>query len=293
MTDLRTTITDREAKEVERANESGLTPVVFVHGLWLLASSWDPWRALFESRGYTTVAPGWPDDPATVEEARKDPGVFAHKMVAQVTDHYLGVIGQLTTKPAVIGHSFGGLISYRIAGEGAASATVAIDAAPFRGVLPLPVSALKSGAPVLGNPANRGKAIALTFDQFNYGWTNNLDEAEARELYEKYHVAASGVPLFQAAFANLNPWTEAKADYKNPNRGPMLIIAGDNDTTAPTAIQQAAFKLQSKNESVTEISIIPDRGHSLIIDHGWQDVANAAEEFITRTLDRARVTLPS
>ena len=146
---------------------------------------------------------------------------------------------------------------------------------------------------MLGNPANRGKAIALTFDQFNYGWTNNLDEAEARDLYEKYHVAASGVPLFQAAFANLNPWTEAKADYKNPNRGPMLIIAGDNDTTAPTAIQQAAFKLQSKNDAVTEISVIPDRGHSLIIDHGWQDVANVAEEFITRTLDRARVKLPS
>jgi pimeloyl-ACP methyl ester carboxylesterase len=278
------TINEREQSEVARANESGLTPVVFVHGLWLLASSWDPWRELFESRGYSTVAPGWPDDPATVEEARKNPDVFAHKMVAQVTDHYLDVISRLTMKPAVIGHSFGGLIAYRIAGEGAAAATVAIDAAPFRGVLPLPLSALKSGAPVLGNPTNRGKAIALTFEQFNYGWTNNLAEPEARELYEKYHVAASGVPLFQAALANLNPWTEAKADYKNPNRGPMLIIAGDNDTTAPTAIQEAAFKLQSKNDAVTDISVIPARGHSLVIDHGWPEVADIAEQFITKHL---------
>jgi non-heme chloroperoxidase len=150
--------------------------------------------------------------------------------------------------------------------------------------LQLPFSALKSGAPVLGNPLNRGKAIALTFEQFNYGWTNNLKEDEARELYETYHVAASGVPLFQAATANLNPWTEAKADYKNPERGPLLIIAGDNDTTAPTAIQEAAFKLQSKNVGVTEISVIPDRGHSLVIDHGWKDVANVAVEFITRTV---------
>jgi pimeloyl-ACP methyl ester carboxylesterase len=284
MEGLMETINEREQAEVARANGSGLTPVVFVHGLWLLASSWDPWRELFESRGYTTVAPGWPDDPATVEEARREPDVFAHKMVAQVTDHYLDVISRLTTKPAVIGHSFGGLISYRVAGEGAAAATVAIDAAPFRGVLPLPLSALKSGAPVLGNPANRGKAIALTFEQFNYGWTNNLEEPEARELYEKYHVAASGVPLFQAALANLNPWTEAKADYKNPNRGPMMIIAGDNDTTAPTAIQEAAFKLQSKNDAVTEISVIPDRGHSLVIDHGWPEVANIAEEFIAKNL---------
>jgi pimeloyl-ACP methyl ester carboxylesterase len=284
MEGLMDTINEREQAEVARANESGLTPVVFVHGLWLLASSWDPWRELFESRGYTTVAPGWPDDPATVEEARREPDVFAHKMVAQVTDHYLDVISRLTTKPAVIGHSFGGLISYRIAGEGAAAATVAIDAAPFRGVLPLPLSALKSGAPVLGNPANRGKAIALTFEQFNYGWTNNLAEPEARELYEKYHVAASGVPLFQAALANLNPWTEAKADYKNPNRGPMMIIAGGNDTTAPTAIQEAAFKLQSKNDAVTDISVIPDRGHSLVIDHGWPEVADIAEQFITKNL---------
>jgi non-heme chloroperoxidase len=284
MEGLMETINEREQAEVARANESGLTPVVFVHGLWLLASSWDPWRELFESRGYTTVTPGWPDDPATVEDARKNPDVFAHKMVAQVTDHYLDVISRLTTKPAVIGHSFGGLISYRIAGEGAAAATVAIDAAPFRGVLPLPRSALKSGAPVLGNPANRGKAIALTFEQFNYGWTNNLTEPEAHELYEKHHVAASGVPLFQAALANLNPWTEAKADYKNPNRGPMLIIAGDNDTTAPTAIQKAAFKLQSKNDAVTDISVIPNRGHSLVIDHGWPDVADIAEQFITKNL---------
>jgi non-heme chloroperoxidase len=278
------TINEREQNEIAHANESGLTPVVFVHGLWLLASSWDPWRELFEANGYTTVAPGWPDDPATVEEARKDPEVFAHKMVAQVTDHYLRVISQLDKKPAVVGHSFGGLIAYRIAGEGVAAATVGIDAAPFRGVLPLPLSALKSASPVLGNPANRGRAIALTFDQFNYGWTNNLPEDEARELYDRYHVAASGVPLFQAATANLNPWTEAKADYKNPDRGPLLIIAGGNDTTVPTAISDAAFKLQSKNVGVTEISHIADVGHSLIIDHGWKDVANIAVEFINRNV---------
>jgi pimeloyl-ACP methyl ester carboxylesterase len=278
------TLNQRELDQVTRANDSGLTPVVFVHGLWLLASSWDNWRTFFESKGYTTVAPGWPDDPETVAEARRDPEVFAHKMVAQVTDHYLDAISRLTRKPAVIGHSFGGLIVERIAGEGASGSTVAIDAAPFRGVLPLPFSALKSGAPVLGNPANRGKAIALTFEQFNYGWTNNLNEGEARELYEKYHVAASGVPLFQAATANLNPWTEAKADYKTPNRGPLLIISGDNDTTAPEAIQEAAFKLQSKNDGVTEFASLPDRGHSLVIDHGWQEVAAVAEEFVARTL---------
>jgi pimeloyl-ACP methyl ester carboxylesterase len=275
-------LNERELGEIARANASGLTPVVFVHGLYLLASSWDPWRELFETNGYATVAPGWPDEPATVETARKEPGVFAHKTVGQVTDHYLDVISKLTKKPAVVGHSFGGLISYQIAGKGMSAATVAIDAAPFRGVLPLPLSALKASSPVLRNPANRGRAIALNFEQFNYGWTNNLAEDEARELHDRYHVAASGVPLFQAALANLNPWTEVKADYKNPNRGPLLIIAGGNDTTAPTAIQKAAFKLQSKNEALTEISEHPERGHSLILDHGWKDVADLALEFVTR-----------
>ncbi len=277
-------INERELGEIARANESGLTPVVFVHGLYLLASSWDPWRQLFEMNGYTTVAPGWPDEPSTVDEARKEPEVFAHKMVERVTDHYVEVMSKLERRPAVVGHSFGGLISYQIAGKGMSAATVAIDAAPFRGVLPLPLAALKASAPVLRNPMNRRRAITLTFDQFNYGWTNNLGEDEAQELYDKYHVAASGVPLFQAALANVNPWTEVKADYKNPKRGPLLIISGDNDTTAPTAIQKAAFKLQSKNESVTEISLLPERGHSLIIDHGWGAVADVALKFLSRNL---------
>ena len=189
-----TTLTDWERSEIDRANASGLVPVMFVHGLWLLSSSWQRWRELFEPNGYTTLAPGWPDDPATVEEAYQNPEVFAHKMVQQVTDHYLNAVSQLEKKPAVVGHSFGGLIAQKLAGEGVSAATVAIDNAPFKGVLPLPISSLKSAFPVLGNPANRGKAIALTLEQFKFGWANNLNEDEARELYETFHVPASGGP---------------------------------------------------------------------------------------------------
>src|SRR5260370_22389777 len=200
------TLTDWEKAEIDRANALGLVPVVFVHGLWLLSSSWQRWRDLFEANGYVQLGAGWPDDPVTVEDAKAHPEVFAQKMVQGVTDQYLAAISQLQKKPAVIGHSFGGLIVQKIAGEGVAAATVAIDNAPFKGVLPLPISSLKSASPVLGNPLNRGKAIALTFDQFKYGWANNLDDTEARELYEAFHVPASGAPLFQAAGANLNPF---------------------------------------------------------------------------------------
>jgi pimeloyl-ACP methyl ester carboxylesterase len=275
-------LTDREQSEIDQANASGRQPVAFVHGLWLLSSSWDRWRRFFEDNGYSTIAPAWPDDPETVEEAREHPEVFAHKMVQAVTDHYLDAIGALDTKPAVIGHSFGGLIAQKIAGEGAAAITVAIDPAPGRGVLPLPASALKSGSPVLGNPANARRAVTLTFEEFTYGWANSLDEAEARQLYDEYHVAASGVPIFQAAAANLNPFSETKVKYKAPDRGPILIISGETDHTVPHAISYAAYKKHSKNEGVTDFIELPGRGHSLTIDHGWQEVAQTALDFVIK-----------
>jgi non-heme chloroperoxidase len=277
-----TTLTTHEQQEIDRANASGLQPVVFVHGLWLLSSSWDRWRALFEEQGYTTLAPGWPDDPETVEEAKRDPEVFAHKHIKQVTDYYVSAISQLKTKPAVIGHSFGGLIAQRLAGEGVSAVTVAIDPAPFRGVLPLPLSALKSASAVLGNPLNYTRAVPLTYEQFRFSFANAVDESEAHELYETYSVPAPGAPLFQAATANLNPWTEAQVDTKNPERGPLLIISGEHDNTVPWAIAHASYMQQQKNPGETEIKEIPDRGHSLTIDHGWRGVAETARAFIAK-----------
>jgi non-heme chloroperoxidase len=276
------TITDREAEQVARANATGLAPVLFVHGLWLLPSSWDRWVTMFEEAGYTALAPGWPDDPDTVEEANANPEVFAGKTVGQVADHFAEVIRRLDRKPAIVGHSFGGLLVQMIAGRGLSAATVAIDPGPFRGVLPLPITALKSARPVLGNPANHHKAVPLTYEQFRYGFANAVSEDEARELYETYAVPASGVPLFQAATANLNPWTEAKVDTKNPDRGPLLIISGEKDNTVPWAIANASYKKQQRNESVTEIVEMPNRGHALVVDSGWREVADTALAFIQR-----------
>jgi non-heme chloroperoxidase len=275
-------ITQFETDQVDQANASGLTPVVFVHGLWLLPSSWDRWREVFEAAGYATLAPGWPDDPNTVEEANEHPEVFAKKTVGQVADHFDDVIKTLTKQPAIVGHSFGGLLTQILAGRGLSAASVAIDPAPFRGVLPLPISALKSASPVLGNPANRNRAVPLTYEQFRYGFANAVDEDEAKELYDTYAVPAAGAPLFQAATANLNPWTEAKVDHKNSERGPLLIISGEKDHTVPWAIANASFKKQKQNEGVTEIIEIKDRGHALTIDHGWREVADTALEFVQR-----------
>jgi non-heme chloroperoxidase len=277
-----TTTLEHDTQQCEQANASGRTPVVFIHGLWLLPTSWDRWAAVFEEAGYAALTPGWPDDPQTVEEANADPEVFAHKTIGQVVDSYADLIGHLEKKPVVIGHSFGGLITQILAGRGLSAASVAIDPGPFRGVLPLPLSSLKSASPVLGNPLNRNRAIPLTYDQFRYAFANAVSEDEAEQLYKEFAVPASGAPLFQAATANLNPWTEAKVDTKNPERGPLLLISGQKDNTVPWALTNAAYKRQKRNEGITEIIEIRNRGHALTIDDGWREVANTALIFIQR-----------
>ena len=276
------TITEHEAAEVARANATGRQPIVFVHGLWLLPSSWDRWAALFDAAGYTAITPGWPDDPDTVAEANAKPEVFANKTVGQVADHVEKIIRTLKKRPALIGHSFGGLLVQILAGRGLSAATVAIDPAPFRGVLPLPFSALKSAWPVLHNPANRKRAIPLSYEQFRFAFANAVTEDEAMELYNAFAVPASGIPLFQAAAANLNPWTEAKVDVENPERGPLLILSGEKDHTVPWAIANASFKQQKQNAGVSEILEMANRGHALTIDSGWQHVAETALAFVKR-----------
>jgi pimeloyl-ACP methyl ester carboxylesterase len=275
-------ISAAERAQIQRANVSGLHPVVFVHGLWLLPSSWQRWAEAFEEAGYIALAPDWPGDPASVAEANANPAAMANRTVGQVADHFSAVISQLERKPAVIGHSFGGLLAQLLAGRGQSAVTVAIDPAPFRGVLPLPFSALKASWPVLGNPANRSRAVPLSYEQFRYAFANAVSEEEARQLYRTYAVPASGAPLFQAATANINPWTEAQVDTLNHERGPLLIVSGQKDHTVPWSIANASFRQQQVNSGLTEIVKMPGRGHSLVIDSGWREVADTALAFVRR-----------
>ena len=275
-------LTDHERGQIDRANATKATPIVFVHGLWLLPSSWDRWVTLFEEAGYVAVTPGWPDDPETVAEAREHPEVFAGKGITQIADYEEAIIRRLDRKPAILGHSFGGLLTEILAGRGLAAASVAISPAPFRGVLPLPFAALRSASVALRNPANWNRAVPLTYDQFRYSFANVVGEDEAKELYLGYSVAGAGEPLFQAATANINPWSEAQVDSTNPDRGPMLIISADSDQTVPFAMANAAYKRQKHNQGVTEMVKMEGRGHSLTIDAGWREVAQTALEFVKR-----------
>jgi len=275
-------ISERENREIEAANASDNIPIVLIHGLWLLPSSWANWADMFSQAGYAPLTPDWPGDPETVQQARANPDVLAKKTLKQVADHTAEIIKALHRKPAVMGHSTGGLLAQMLAGRGLSAVTVAIDPGVFRGVLPLPASVLKGVGPFLIDPRTRGRAITLTFDQFKYGWANALDDTQAKELYDTFHVAGSGIALAQMGNANLNPRTQAKVDTNNPDRGPLLIIDGDKDHTVPWAIANAAYKRQRRNPGVTEIVKVPNRGHSLTIDHGWREVAQTALDFVKR-----------
>jgi pimeloyl-ACP methyl ester carboxylesterase len=285
-------ISAREHREIEVANASGHTPVVFIHGLWVLPSSWATWVGFFEQAGFAPLTPDWPDDPSTVEEARANPYVLAEKTLQQIADHTVEVVNALDEKPVLVGHSTGGLLAQMLAGRGLSAATVAIDPGVFRGVLPLPPSVLRSSGPFLVNPLTRHRAITLTFDQFKYGWTNALDEQESKELYDTFHVAGSGIALVQMGNANLNPWTQAKVNTKNPDRGPLLIIDGEKDHTVPWAIAHGAYKRQRHNPAVTEIVKMPNRGHSLTIDHGWREVAQTTLDFVERSVRGSELGVP-
>jgi non-heme chloroperoxidase len=266
-----------------RANATGRPPVIFIHGLWLKSASWSPWVRLFEGAGYAALAPDWPGEDWPGEDSPGAQGEAAPETIGRVVDHYAGIIRSLDRRPVLVGHSFGGLIAEILAGRGLSAATVAISPAPFRGVLPLPVSALRSAWPVLRNPGNAGRQVSLTRGQFRYAFGNALTPDESDALYDAYHQPAPGRPVFQAAMANFNPWTEARVSVRAPERGPLLLVSGGEDHTVPPAVVRAAYALQKRNRSsVTDLLEIPGRGHSLTVDGGWQGVAEAAIEFGAR-----------
>jgi pimeloyl-ACP methyl ester carboxylesterase len=251
------------------------TPVVFVHGLWLHSTSWGAWEELFKENGYEPSAPGWPGDADTVEDARGNPDSVAGFGINAVVDHYAQAIASLEAKPIAIGHSFGGLIVQRLLGQGLAAAGVAIDPAPIKGVLALPPSALRVASVALRSPANKTKAVSLTREQFRYGFGNALSEQESNELFDKCAVPSPGLPLFEAAFANFSPHSPAKVDTRNSTRGPLLVTAGGRDHTVPPAISRSTVKLYRHSSAITDHREFPDRGHSLTIDSGWREVADA------------------
>jgi pimeloyl-ACP methyl ester carboxylesterase len=253
-----------------------MTNVVFIHGLWVSHTAWQPWIEYFAAQGYHAIAPVWPGEHATVQATRENPADQAGFGIAELTDHFAEVLEQFDTPPVVIGHSFGGLIAQKLLGQHKAAAAIAIDPAPIKGVKPLPVAQLRSAFPVLGNPLNRGRAKGLTQAQWRYGFGNALTSAESDALWQQWSIPSPGKPLFEAAVANFSPSSPAKIDIADSTRGPLLITAGTADHTVPYVSAKATRALYQKSGAVTDFHEFAGRGHSLTIDGGWRDVADTS-----------------
>jgi non-heme chloroperoxidase len=257
-------------------------PVVFVHGLWIHSAAWQPWVELFRSAGYGATAPGWPGDSDSVQQTRKNSAAVADRGIDDITNAYLDVIRDLPAKPIVIGHSFGGLIAQKLLSGGVAAAAVAIDPGQIKGVKPLPFAQIRSGLPVLSRPGNRRRAVALTGKQFRYGFGNAITQGESDELYDKWAIPGPGKPLFEASAANFKKSSPAAVDTRRRDRGPLLIIAGGKDHTVPEVVAHAAYALYAGSGAITDYHVFPDRGHSLVLDHGWREVADFTLSWLAR-----------
>jgi len=254
---------------------SNRTPVVFIHGLWLHATSWGPWMELFREAGYEPMAPGWPNEPRTVAAARAEPDLVADVGIDEAAKHFTSIVQELSTPPVLVGHSFGGMLAEKLLGEGVGAAAVAIDPAQIKGVLPLPLAQLRSGLPALGNPANLHRSVSLTKKEFRYGFGNAVSEEESDRLYDSWTIPSPARPLFQAAAANFVMHAQAAVDTANTERGPLLLISGTADHTVPDVVTRSTFKQYRDSTAVTELKQFEGRGHSLTVDSGWHDVAEA------------------
>ena len=257
-------------------------PVVFIHGMWLHGSSWAPWQELFAEAGYEPAAPGWPGHADTVEATRTNPDSVANHGIDDITNHYASFIAGLPAQPILIGHSFGGLIAEKLLGMDRGAAAIAIDAAQIKGVLQLPLSQLRGTLSVFANPANRHRAVSLSPKEFRYSFGNALTEEESNALYERWAIPSPAKPLFEAAAAAFSPHSPAKVDTAKEDRGPLLLTLGGKDHTVPKAITKSTLKQYRDSEAVTDLVEFADRGHSLTIDSGWHEVAEACLGWLTK-----------
>ncbi|MDY0749018.1 alpha/beta hydrolase [Paucibacter sp. R3-3] len=258
------------------------TPIVFIHGMWLHASSWQPWVKFFETEGYKPVAPGWPGEPEDMASARAAPELVANRGIEDLSSHFRQIANAQPTSPILIGHSFGGLIAQKLLGEGIARAAIAINPAQIKGVLPLPFSQLRAGLPALGNPFNKSRSVALTAKQFRYGFGNALQEDESNELFEKWTIPSPARGLFEVAFANFNPRAASAVNTANFRRGPLLVTSGCSDHTVPDVTSRATHRQYRNSSAVTDLKQFAGKGHSLVIDHGWRDVATACLDWLRK-----------
>jgi pimeloyl-ACP methyl ester carboxylesterase len=261
-------------------------PIVLIHGLWLTPRAWERWIERYTQLGHQVLAPAWPGMEIEVEALRKNPEVMNGLGVTEVADFYETVIREQARPPVIVGHSFGGLITQFLLDRGLGVAGVAIHPAPIQGVLRLPLSSLRSAFPVLSNPVNRSRTVALSAEQFHYAFANTLTAQESEEIYQRYHVPAPGRPLFQAATANLRRHPATRVDVRNDTRAPLLLIAGGADHTVPVTLVRATYQRYRKSRAVTDYQEFARMPHFALGAPQWERVADHVVRWAERHAGR-------
>ena len=263
--------------------------VVLINGLWMTALSWENWVKRYTDKGFRVIAKSWPGMDIDINELRRNPASIATLGITEIVDHYEKIIRGLDSAPIIIGHSFGGLVTQILIDRGLGAAGVAIAPAPVKGIIFLPFSTLKVSFPALSNPANNHRALPLSPEQFHYAFTNNLSEEESLAVYNRYAVPGPDHVLFQAAFANFNPYAATAVDFQNDDRAPLLLVSGGKDHVSPASVVEANFKLYRKTKAVTEYKEFPERTHYTLGQKGWEEVADYALEWaLTHSADEVQ-----
>jgi pimeloyl-ACP methyl ester carboxylesterase len=254
-------------------------PIVLIHGFWVTPRSWEDWIAHYESKGHRVLAPAYPGFEVEVEALNADPTPIEQLTVPAVVEHLESVVGELDTPPILMGHSAGGVFTQLLLDRGYGAAAVAMNSAPTEGVKVVPLSQLKAGFPVLKNPANRHRAVGLTYEQWRYAFTNTFSEEESRRLYERYHIPASGAVFWGSALANIHPGKDdTHVNYKNDARAPLLFISGSEDHLMPPKVQRSNAK-HYKSATITEVKEYEGKAHLLPSQEGWEEIADYALEW--------------
>ena len=242
--------------------------------------AWEHWVDRYEARGCTVLTPGYPgigQDEAGLRALRADPELVAGIGVREVMDYLTEYIGKLDARPVIMGHSFGGTFAQLLVGSGLGSAGVSIDGAGVKGIKALPFSELRSTFPILKNPANSKRTIALTPEQFHYAFTNTLTEEASRQAYDRYAAPAPGRILFQGSLADFTHDAATTYDFANDDRAPLLFISGGSDQILPPAVQRENYEKNVKHSTaITAYKVFDGRDHFTCGEPQWEAVADFA-----------------
>jgi pimeloyl-ACP methyl ester carboxylesterase len=256
------------------------TTIVFVHGGWVTPACWDPFVSYFEAKRYQCLGPAWPGKDRSVAAIRADPSRLAGLGITEIVGHYERVVRSLDEPPILIGHSFGGLFVQLLLDRGLGAAGIAIDSAPPKGIFAFHPTTLVSLGRILLIPFGWRKVVRWTFAEFHYAFVHTMALDQARAIWDAQIVPDSGRPFFEAGFSMFDRKSPAQVDFANPDRAPLLFVAGEADRAMPVAVVRGQYRAHRASPARTDFRSFPGRTHWIIAQDGWEEVAAGCLDWV-------------